>query len=344
MGALKLAYYEQGTLEKNNFLKVVCSEKGRTDLKNALDYYAFGSLMPSRNGSSGDYRYGFNGMEKDDEMHNQGGTSYDFGARQYDARLGRWLSIDPLAVKYPDLSPYSFVANDPVSKIDPDGKRIKDAFGRTVRVKINKDPNKKGSYIAKFIYKKGTTAADKVNFEANGGRIISAMLKTKKGKQMVRMAKSSAISIHYNLIEDPIIEKSVGKKTQYAYGYAIPKEGAKEISTGPNAGQFEEYEITISLGSFRYGKTEEAKKNADDPERLYTGSEEEFLNGVGTHETTHPFSNIIAEIKGAILGVFNTKTKLPYPNEESQNQYYELEEATPTRNENKSREQYNAPK
>jgi RHS repeat-associated protein len=72
---------------------------------------------------AGDYRYGFNGMEKDDEVKGSG-NSYDFGARMYDSRLGRWLAIDPMSSKYPHLSPYSFVANSPLIAKDPDGRDI----------------------------------------------------------------------------------------------------------------------------------------------------------------------------------------------------------------------------
>jgi RHS repeat-associated protein len=70
------------------------------------------------------YRYGFNNMEKDDELKGLG-NSYDFGARIYDPRVGRWLAVDPLAGKYPDLSPYIFVANSPLIFVDPDGRKIK---------------------------------------------------------------------------------------------------------------------------------------------------------------------------------------------------------------------------
>ncbi len=76
--------------------------------------------------SSGSYRYGFNGMEKDDDLAGgKKGMSYDFGARLYNPGLGRWLAVDPLATKYPNLSPYNFVANNPTMFIDPDGKVIK---------------------------------------------------------------------------------------------------------------------------------------------------------------------------------------------------------------------------
>ena len=48
----------------------------------------------------------------------------DYGARNYDAALGRWMNIDPLASKYYSISPYVYVANTPIKAIDPDGKQI----------------------------------------------------------------------------------------------------------------------------------------------------------------------------------------------------------------------------
>jgi RHS repeat-associated protein len=63
-------------------------------------------------------------MEGDDEVKNLKGTSYDFGARMYDPRVGRWLSTDPLEDKYPGISPFTYVANMPVIAIDPDGERV----------------------------------------------------------------------------------------------------------------------------------------------------------------------------------------------------------------------------
>ena len=72
---------------------------------------------------TGKYRYGFNGKERDNEINVDGG-SYDFGARIYDGRLGRWLSVDPLQAKYPDLSAYNYCANNPILFIDPDGKVV----------------------------------------------------------------------------------------------------------------------------------------------------------------------------------------------------------------------------
>ena len=66
------------------------------------------------------YRYGFNGKENDNEVKGEG-NQQDYGMRIYDPRLGRFLSVDPLARKYSGLSPYAFAMNRPVDGIDIDG-------------------------------------------------------------------------------------------------------------------------------------------------------------------------------------------------------------------------------
>ncbi len=64
-------------------------------------------------------RYKFNGKELDALS-----GLYYYGARFYDPVVGNWLSADPLTEKYPSLSPYNFVANNPLIYIDPDGRTI----------------------------------------------------------------------------------------------------------------------------------------------------------------------------------------------------------------------------
>jgi RHS repeat-associated protein len=67
------------------------------------------------------YHFGFNG--KEDENH-ASTDAYDFGARIYDARLGRWTAVDPLAGKFVSTSCYSFAVNSPLLFIDYDGRDI----------------------------------------------------------------------------------------------------------------------------------------------------------------------------------------------------------------------------
>ena len=77
-------------------------------------------LIPNRHGNSPAYRYGFNGMEKDDELKGEG-NSYDFGARMYDPRVGRWFKMDNEFKIQPSFSPYKAFFNNPNLFVDPDG-------------------------------------------------------------------------------------------------------------------------------------------------------------------------------------------------------------------------------
>jgi len=78
----------------------------------------FGSAINSRAFASGGYRFGFNGMEKDSE-NNSG--AYDFGARVYDGRLGRFLSLDFFISEFAMITGYLFSANNPLFYIDKNG-------------------------------------------------------------------------------------------------------------------------------------------------------------------------------------------------------------------------------
>ncbi|MGB6092438.1 MAG: RHS repeat-associated core domain-containing protein [Moheibacter sp.] len=84
-----------------------------------MEYFAFGETFVEEHRSSNNSPYKFNGKELDEET-----GWYYYGARYYDPRISVWLSVDPLAEKYPSISPYAYVANNPVNAIDPDGRLI----------------------------------------------------------------------------------------------------------------------------------------------------------------------------------------------------------------------------
>lgn len=98
------------------------------DVKSYSNYDAFGMEQPGRCWQAEGYRYGFNGKEKDNEVKGEG-NSYDFGARIYDPRVGRMLSVDPQAGAYPNISSYAFAINNPICAIDPDGRDVHIVIG-----------------------------------------------------------------------------------------------------------------------------------------------------------------------------------------------------------------------
>ncbi len=76
--------------------------------------------MPERSVGSANYRYLFNGMEVDNEVSGNE-NSYTTEFRQYDPRLGRWKSLDPLMYQFPWMSPYVAFDNNPIYYTDPLG-------------------------------------------------------------------------------------------------------------------------------------------------------------------------------------------------------------------------------
>ncbi|MGL6269446.1 MAG: RHS repeat domain-containing protein, partial [Chitinophagaceae bacterium] len=112
--------------DKKLFSNIVIPETGAAafyypEVLSQTDYYAFGQEIKERSYRiSGGYQFGFNGKENDGEIKGEG-NQQDYGMRIYDPRLGRFLSVDPIAPDYPWYSPYHFAGNSPISFSDLDG-------------------------------------------------------------------------------------------------------------------------------------------------------------------------------------------------------------------------------
>jgi len=89
------------------------------------DYDAWGYLLENRSLNSDSIKFKYTGKERDKE------SLYDyFGARYYDARIGRWGQVEPLLKKYPQISPYVYSLDNPLVIIDPNGlDPIREQFG-----------------------------------------------------------------------------------------------------------------------------------------------------------------------------------------------------------------------
>ena len=97
-------------------VRSVVTETGEVVQKN--DYYPYGDLFEEfADGPDGSAnRFLFSGKEFSAET-----GLYDFSARFLHARFGRFTTIDPLAEKYPGISPYAYCNGNPVNFVDPDG-------------------------------------------------------------------------------------------------------------------------------------------------------------------------------------------------------------------------------
>ena len=84
-----------------------------------IHYAPYGELIANQRPCDYDERFKFTGKERDYE------SGYDaFGARYYSCVFGHWLSVDPLADKYPNISPYAYCGWNPVRFVDPNGEDI----------------------------------------------------------------------------------------------------------------------------------------------------------------------------------------------------------------------------
>jgi RHS repeat-associated protein len=84
-----------------------------------LEYLPFGEVFVDERATptTRSTPYKFNAKELDEET-----GLYYYGARYMDPRLSLWLSVDPLAEKYPGVGSYVYCYNNPVKFVDPDGR------------------------------------------------------------------------------------------------------------------------------------------------------------------------------------------------------------------------------
>ncbi len=103
------------------FFSTSTQENEAPGLKMGINLNAFGAPMPERSFNTQNYRYGYNGHERDDEVSGSG-NHLSWGDYGYDPRLGRRWNIDPQWQRLPGQSPYSANNNSPIQYTDPDGE------------------------------------------------------------------------------------------------------------------------------------------------------------------------------------------------------------------------------
>ena len=143
LGNIRLSYNKNlNIIEENNYYPFGIKQKSHLE--------TFSNL-----GSATAQKYKYNGKELQDEL---GLKLYDYGMRNYDPALGRWMNIDPLAESSRRFSPYNYALNNPVFFIDPDGMRAE--ASQTARVYYDWDENR---YVDKEDENKYSTVNDALN-------------------------------------------------------------------------------------------------------------------------------------------------------------------------------------
>jgi RHS repeat-associated protein len=152
-----------------------------------------------------EYKYKYNGKEWQDEL---GLNMYDYGARNYDPALGRWMNIDPLAETSRRWSPFTYCYNSPMVFVDPDGMRAdwySDADGNIVhdeKIKSQEDLDKadiKGEYIKESFVAKDQNGSI-YSFEKDG-----TIEKSKADVTLVKAAgidTDSMMEVKSSVVED----------------------------------------------------------------------------------------------------------------------------------------------
>ncbi|WP_148373227.1 RHS repeat domain-containing protein, partial [Bacteroides bouchesdurhonensis] len=110
-------------------IRVVADKDGIVEETNS--YYPFGGMFTS---TVNVQPYKYNGKELDQK---NGLNWYDYGARHYDAAIGRWHVVDPMSEKYYSMSPYGYCAGSPVCHKDEEGKWINNVVGAVIGAAVD---------------------------------------------------------------------------------------------------------------------------------------------------------------------------------------------------------------
>jgi hypothetical protein len=121
----------------------------------------------------------------------------DYGARMYDAQLGRWHAVDPLAERYNSIGSFVFVANNPIRNIDLDGKEIWISYGNNQQVRYDN---------GNLYNEDGTKYEGKDAFISSVAGNLNTMNGTSVGKSVLGLLAKS--KNHFDLANKTVRDKN----------------------------------------------------------------------------------------------------------------------------------------
>ena len=240
----KKSHYYLQDHQGNN--RVVLNESGSVEEVN--HYYPFGGLYAN---STNVQSYTYNGKELDTK---KGLNWYDYGARMYDAALGRWHTVDPLAENYYRVAPYVYCDNLPVRYIDTDGRKIVDTKGDVIYTKD-------GGWIP--------------NASQDAQRIGNAMMQTRTGTIQFEKLVNADHDITLSISPEVKIERG-NNRSRYRLGTSIKHFVGDKLSS---------VDIIIfegTLNEFANVNTSKAKKY-----KVSTNNNDEAIGAIAVHESVH---------------------------------------------------------
>lgn len=181
------------------------------------------NLKTSLKSREGDYRYGFNGKEKDNSF---GLTNYDYGFRIYNLAIARFLSVNPLFKEYPFFTPYQYASNNPIINIDLDGLEGKiNVLASDVSDGLPELRTHTGDLI-KVIVENGNKAIQK---PLEGAAVKVALKNLQKGRLLATDGKTFATSriFEYDIYD---IDGKLYKNVERGVNFGTAKTTTKGIN------------------------------------------------------------------------------------------------------------------
>jgi RHS repeat-associated protein len=306
------------------------------------DYYPFGMRIKERewSDSSFGYRFGFNGKEKDNEIKGDG-NSINYLARIYDPRLGKFLSVDPLTKKYPELTPYQFASNTPIVGVDQDGEEVRLYTESPNYLKLNVGHTfiTVGNGKDVVIYTYGRYGQVDAPSGGNSGHSLNSLSSTGEGV-LRRLAGAEAQKFLKDAFKNEKVNAyEIGDadetKTAAFFENQIDNPNSKTPTVGPQAGKIDacvvdQYDLgnnnctTKSIEAINAGGSNAFKQTTQEvktTQMVRRGGEPDFiLKGTGKFSTTPLQSGQVPWSPGG------TKQFMDYQQQAPQNKVTEVTE------------------